>query len=308
MNKSRRKFLAQGALTVAGLTLLKSKSIANTISTWHITGLQLYTVRDDMKTPQGALDTLKKLSAMGYRYVEHANYVNRKFYGYTPAEFKKILQDLNLKMRSGHTVLDVKHWDAAKNDFTDVWKHTVEDAAFMEQKYVISPWMDEAVRTDMDKLKMFLDLFNKSGELCKKYNMKFGYHNHDFEVMTKLNDGTLYDFILQNTDPKLVAQQMDIGNWYGAGGRAIDVMKKYPGRFELMHVKDEIKAAKGEMAGEPYESTVLGKGVLDVKSIIDYAKANGGTTDFIIEQESYQGKAPVDCAKEDLAAMKNWGF
>jgi hypothetical protein len=76
MNKSRRKFIAQGALTVAGLTLLKSKSIATNFSSWHITGLQLYSVRNEMKTPEGALDTLKQLSAMGYQYVEHANWLH----------------------------------------------------------------------------------------------------------------------------------------------------------------------------------------------------------------------------------------
>ena len=84
-------------------------------------------------------------------------------------------------------------------------------------------------------------------------------------------------------------------------------MKKYPGRFELMHVKDEIKAAKGEMK-EPYESTILGKGVVGTKEIVDYARKHGGTTQFIIEQESYQDKTPVDCAKEDFEIMKSWGF
>ena len=308
MNQSRRKFLTQSTLTVAGLSLLKSKTFATTFATGHIVGVQLYSVRDNMKTPQDASDTLKKLSTAGYRYVEHANYNERKFYGYSAAEFKKILDDLNLKMRSGHTKLAAEHWDDSKNDFTDAWKNTVEDAATVGQKYVISPWLDEALRTDADQLKKFMDVFNKSGELCRKYNMKFGYHNHDFEVSTKVGNETLYDFIIKNTDPKLVAQQIDIGNMYGSGGRALDIIKKYPGRFELMHVKDEIKAEKGEMAGEPYESTVLGKGVLDVKAIVDYAKKSGGTTDFIIEQESYQGKAPIDCVKEDLDVMKKWGY
>ena len=117
----------------------------------------------------------------------------------------------------------------------------------------------------------------------------------------------IYDIILKQTDPDLIAQQLDIGNMYGAGGRAIDIMKKYPGRFELMHVKDEIKNAKGEM-NDGYESTILGKGVLNVKSIVDYASKAGGTTHFIIEQESYQGKTPLDCSKEDLMIMKKWGY
>ena len=306
MNTSRRKFVTQSTLAIAGFSLLKSKTFATPFASDHITGIQLYSVRDDMsKDPSG---TLKQVSAMGYHYVEHANYKDRKFYGYTPTEFKKLLDDLNLQMRSGHTVMSAQHWDDSKNDFTDVWKNTVADAATVGQEFVISPWLDEALRTDIDKLKKFMDVFNKSGELCKQYNMKFGYHNHDFEIVTKVGDENLYDFIIKNTDPNLVIQQMDIGNMYGNGGRAIDIMKKYPGRFISMHVKDEIKSTKSEMGGEPYESTILGKGVLDVKGIIDYGKKNGGTKHFIIEQESYQGMAPLDCAKEDLAVMKKWRY
>ncbi len=117
----------------------------------------------------------------------------------------------------------------------------------------------------------------------------------------------LYDLILQNTDPELVAQQMDIGNMYGAGGRALDILKQYPGRFELLHVKDEIKSEnKDAMAG--YESTILAKGVIPVKEIIDDFKKLGGTTYFVIEQESYQGKTPIECAKEDYDIMKKWGY
>jgi sugar phosphate isomerase/epimerase len=95
---------------------------------------------------------------------------------------------------------------------------------------------------------------------------------------------------------------------YGVGGRAEKIIEKHPGRFELLHVKDEIKAAnKGEME-DGYESTVLGKGVVPVKQIVDLAKKSGGTTQFIIEQESYQGKTPIECVKEDLVMMKKWGF
>ena len=138
--------------------------------------------------------------------------------------------------------------------------------------------------------------------------MKFGYHNHDFEFSEKLNGVKLFDIILQNTDPGLVTQQLDIGNMYHAGGIAIDIIKQYPNRFELMHVKDEIKiAGEGEMGGK-YESTILGKGIIPLKEVIDLGKKSGGTIHFIIEQESYQGMAPIDCAKADLAVMKKWKY
>ena len=307
MKLSRRKFIRNSSLSMAGVMFLPKNILEKfPLKSGHILGLQLYSVRDDMKNdPSG---TLKQLADMGYKNVEHANYVDGKFYGYTPAEFKKLLDGLGLKMPSGHTVMNADDYDKTKNDFTDKWKQTIEDAATVGQHYVISPWLDESLRENYDDLVGFLDLFNKCGVLCQKSGLKFGYHNHDFEFKYSLNGKKIYDIILEKTDPKLVIQQLDIGNMYGAGGRALDVIKQHPGRFESLHVKDEIKSSgKGEM-NDGYESTVLGKGILSVKKILDLAKQIGGTTEFIIEQESYQGKTPVECAKEDLLAMKGWGY
>jgi len=306
MTVNRRKFIKSSAVALAGTLLLPDDIFANKKKMNTITGLQLYSVRADMQ--KAPMDTLKQLAAMGYRYVEHANYVIRKFYGYSPTDFKKVLDDLNLKMPSGHTVLSGKEWDESKKEFSDKWKQTIEDAATVGQKYVISPWMDESLRQDYDGLLRFLDVFNKSGELCKQSGLKFGYHNHDFEFKYSLNGQKLYDIILEKTDPALVLQQIDIGNMYGAGGRALDILKKHPGRFESMHVKDEIVSKTGGEMNDNYESTVLGKGVLPVKEIVDLFRKKGGTTEFIIEQESYQDLTPLESAKQDLAMMKKWGY
>ena len=293
---NRRSFLQTSVL--AGTALLLSPSLfANNKAKPKNIGIQLYSVRDEMK--KDPLGTLKKVAEMGYKNVEHANYVDGKFYGYAPKEFRKVLDDLGLAMPSGHTVMNGNHWDAAKNDFTDVWKKTVEDAALLGQKYVVSPWLDVSLRKNFDDCKRFMEVFNKSGELCKKSGMKFGYHNHDFEFSLRLTSVKVYDIIMQNTDPNLVAQQLDIGNMYNGGGRAVDLLKQYPGRFELMHVKDEIKGEK-----ENYESTILGTGIIGVAEVLKLAAKSGGTIQYIIEQESYQGKSPLDSIKADLDWIK----
>lgn len=298
----RREFITKSTLAVAGSSLL-SIDLFGAKKSKHAVGIQLYSVRDEMKNDP--LGTLKKVAEMGYKNVEHANYVNGKFYGWSATEFKKILDDLGLKMPSGHTVFGKGHWDEAKGEFSDTWKKLVDDAAICGQKYVISPWLDISYRKNFDQLKGFMDVFNKNGELCKGAGMKFGYHNHDFEFSLKLSSVKVYDIMLQNTDPNLVAQQLDIGNMYGGGGRALELLKQYPGRFELMHVKDEVKS-ESEHGG--WESAILGVGVVGVKDVIDLGKKKGGTTQFIIEQESYQGKAPMECIKENLAIMKKWGY
>lgn len=302
MKTTRRDFIKHSALAVAGGSLLSSSLFASPAKK-ELLGLQLYCVRDEMKTDP--LGTLKQLAKIGFKNVEHANYVNRKFYGWTPAEFKRVLKDLDMKMPSGHTVLAPQHWDEAKKDFTDAWKYTVEDASYMGQQFVISPSMDEKVRKSKDELMKQLEIFNKSGELCKKSGMKFGYHNHDFEFDEKFGDKTLYDIILENTDPNLVMQQLDTGNLYNGGAKAIDIVKKFPGRFESLHVKDEIVSEGGH---DKYESTILGAGIVNVKDVVDLCRKSGGTIHFIIEQESYQGKAPIQCMKEDYEIMKKWGY
>ncbi len=302
MKTSRRTFVKSGAMVALGAAILPRSVFASSAQKGMV-GIQLYSVRDDMmKDPVGSLTQLAK---MGYVYVEHANYVDKKFYGFLAPEFRKKLDGLGLKMISGHTVMGKQHWDETKKDFSDSWKKTVEDAAVLGQKWVISPYMDESMRKTYDDFKRYMDVFNKSGELCKKSGMKFGYHNHDFEFSQKLNGEKIFDIIMKSIDPNLVALQLDMGNLYNGGAVALDVMNQYPGRFEIVHVKDEIAAKEGT---EKYISTILGEGIVNTQKVVELATTKGGTKCYIIEQESYGDKTPMYCAKADLEIMKKWGY
>lgn len=302
MKTTRRTFIKSGALALAATAVLP-RSVFAEGKKKGIVGVQLYSVRDDMeKDPVGSLTRIAK---MGYKYVEHANYVDQKFYGYKAKEFKKILDDLGLKMVSGHTVMEKGHWIEDKKDFSDSWKKTIEDAGILQQKYVVSPWMDEDMRKTYDDFMHYMDIFNKCGALCKQQGMKFGYHNHDFEFSEKLNGRQLFDIMMTSINPELVVVQLDIGNLYNGGAVALDVVKKYPGRFELLHVKDEIEAKSGD---EKYVSCVIGEGIVSCKQVVDLATKIGGAQVYIIEQESYQGKTPMESVKADLEVMKKWGY
>ncbi len=302
MKTSRRTFVKAGTMAAVATAILPGSLFASALAKGML-GLQLYSVRDDMKKDPAA--TLSQLAKMGYVYVEHANYIDRKFYGYKAPEFRKLLDGMGLKMVSGHTVMGKQHWDEAKKDFSDSWKMTIEDAAVMGQQYVITPSMDETMRNKYDDFIRYMDVFNKCGELCHKHGMKFGYHNHDFEFSEKLNNEKLFDIMMKKMDPKLVVVQLDMGNLYNGGAIAMDVVKQYPGRFENAHVKDEIKATSGN---DKYESTILGEGIVDAKKVVEALTKIGGTTCYIIEQESYQGKTPLECVRKDLEIMKSWGY
>jgi sugar phosphate isomerase/epimerase len=272
----------------------------------HILSLQLYSVREAMsKDPVGTIAALAKI---GYKDCEHAGYngETRKFYGHSPADWKKILADHGMTMQSGHTVFGKNHYDMSSKMVTDLWKTTVEDAVTAGQKYIISPWLDINLRKNIDDLKQFLEGFNVSGAYCKSQGIRYGYHNHDFEFSIRLTSKTIMDIIMQNTDPGLVAQQLDIGNMYGGGGRAMELLRQYPGRFELMHVKDVIPAKTDGL--DHFESCILGKGLIGVKKVLKHARKKGGTYYLIIEQESYQGMDPLESMKQDKMIMNDWGY
>jgi sugar phosphate isomerase/epimerase len=301
MKTSRRTFVKSSAMIALGAAILP-RSVFAASAEKAVVGLQLYSVRDDMKSdPKGSL---KKLADMGYKVVEHAGYSDRKFYGFSPAEFKKILGDLGLTMYSGHVDFGMHAWDASKKDFTDAWKHTVEDAAYMGQKFVITPELDDDAQKDYDTLLKVIDLWNKCGELCQKQGMKFGYHD-DFNGNAVLHNMKLYDIIMKNSDPKLTIQQYDIANLYNAAGTdPVEIIKQYPGRFASLHVKDVLKEKNKDNG---HDSTILGKGVLNVNDVVALAIKNGAWL-LIIEQEAYQNESPMDCVKDDLAVMKKWGY
>ena len=101
---------------------------------------------------------------------------------------------------------------------------------------------------------------------------------------------SVYDEVLGKMSPSSLSEIFLIG--------------QYPGKFELIHVKDEIAVN----TTEKYESAILGKGILPVKEVLDICRKTGGTKVFIIEQESYQDKTPLACVQEDLAIMKKWGY
>jgi sugar phosphate isomerase/epimerase len=301
MKNSRRTFVKSGAMVALGAAILPRSVFASTVQKATV-GIQLYSVRDDMSSdPKGSL---KKIADMGYKVVEHAGYADRKFYGFVPSEFKKILADLGLTMYSGHVDFGMQAWDASKKDFTDKWKQTVEDAAFMGQKFLITPELAENAQKDYDTLLKVIDLWNKCGAFCQKHGMEFGYHD-DFNEDVVLNNMKLFDIIMKYSDPKLSIHQFDIANLYNAAGTdPMDVIKKYPGRFVTLHVKDLLKEKDKD---NRHDSTILGKGVLNVKDVLPLAIKNGAWL-LIIEQEAYQNESPMDCAKDDLAAMKNWGY
>ncbi len=277
--KTRRDFfktaggLAVGALVIPRLT--KAEKVKNI-------GIQLYSVRKEMLAD--AVGTLKQLAKIGYKELESARSEKGNYYGLQPKEIKKIASDLGMTLRSGHVHVDKD------------WQRSIDSAAEAGQDYLVCSSLPSKGQT-VDNYKSVAETFSKAGEDCKKSNIIFGYHNHEYEF-EKENGQVLYDVLLNNTDPNLVTWELDLGWVVASGNDPLAYFNKYPGRFPLWHLKDMDVAKQ--------RSTEFGKGQIKVLEILKNAKKSG-VKHIFVEQEEYASTA-LESMKYDFDYLQKLDF
>lgn len=276
--QNRREFFKISAAGAIGLTVLGPMACVPKVvdrKTFGV-GIQLYTVRDAMAAD--ALGSLKKLSDLGYKNLELANYADGKFYGFAPKEFNKIVTDLGMVNLSSHTQVE------AAGITVDNAKKMADDHAELGVKYCVQPWVNEPDRTIESYKKMVGD-WNQVGKIMKETGIQFGYHNHNFEF--KNMDGIVpyYDIYMKELDPDLVTMEIDLFWVTKAGQDPIEMFKKYPGRFQLFHLKDM------HTKQPPFYDVIkddvceVGAGVIDFKAILA-AKNIAGMKHFFVEDDN----------------------
>ena len=287
---TRRTFLKTTSVASAGLLFMpKGFAMKKTLI-----GLQLYTVRDNMgKDP---LATLAQVAQIGYTSVEGATYTgSEKFYGMSPAEFKKVLSQNGLVMPSAHYRLgeDTDKGEAVKGTILHEWDKAVDDAGAVGLKYMVCAYLSETERGDIDHYKKVADQLNIAGERCKKAGIQLCYHNHNFEFV-KQGDTLPYDILL-GTDKELVKMEMDMYWVTKAGQDPMTLFKQNPGRFPLWHIKDLDKT-------DAKDFTEVGNGVIDFKEIFKH-KEEAGMKYFFVEEDKCPG-SPFDSITTSINYIK----
>ncbi|MBC8486133.1 MAG: sugar phosphate isomerase/epimerase [Bacteroidetes bacterium] len=261
---TRRNFVKGISATFAASMVLPLRLSA--FPSGKIIGIQLYTLRDQIKDDFEG--TLQKIADIGYNAVEAAGYADGKFYGFTPVEYKKITEDKGLIPQSSHTGINLQNVD-----------RVIEDTLEAGMSYIVLPYISQDKRKTLDDYKKLAEEFNQIGERCKKSGLQFAYHNHAFEF-EKTDEIIPYDILLNRTEAEFVTMQLDLYWMIYGGCEPLDYFKRYPGRFELWHVKDMDYTDKRE-------STEIGQGRIDFEKIFA-AKDKAGMKYYYLEQESFK--------------------
>lgn len=278
---SRRFVLKAGAASAAFLGLSGSVSLAASDKKTPGIALQLYSVREDCAKNLDAV--LQQVAEMGFDAVEFAGYHK---YGNDPKGLRKQLDAAGLKVAGTHIGTGTLVGDALDK--------TVEFHKIIGCKYLVVPGDNRFSQPDGSK--ELAEIFNKAAERLKPLDMACGYHNHTHEFK-KEGDKTYWELFAERTSKDVVLQQ-DVGWTTAAGYDPALMIRKYPGRSQIIHCKPTV-------VKDPKARPIIGEDSVKWVETLKAAKEVGGTEWYTIEQESYlPGKTPMECVKLSLAGLK----
>ncbi|MGA0556740.1 sugar phosphate isomerase/epimerase family protein [Larkinella sp. VNQ87] len=249
-------------------------------------GMVSYTFRNEFaKDMPGTLD---KIKAMGITNIEFSN-----LFGKTAAEIRAELDKRGMRCTSHGVGYD---------DLMKKLDMVAENAKTLGAKYVRLAWIPHQGKYSLEAAQKTVSEFNQIGKQLKDKGLMFVYHNHGFEF-EPYEDGTLFDYIVQKTDPNYVNFEMDILWVYFPGQDPAKLLAKYPNRFKLMHLKDLKKGIQGNMSGgtPPENDVALGTGQINLPAVLKAAQKSS-IEYFYIEDESPSAQQQVP---QSLAYLKS---
>jgi sugar phosphate isomerase/epimerase len=279
-NLSRRQ-----ALAALGLLAVSSRTAWGAAEAGKRPGmaLQLYTMRDPAK--KDLADTLKKVRAMGWEYVQWSGMPS------LPAEkIREALDTAGLKAIAAHVSVETfeKDFDGQVRFWKTVGVKDVAPGGMMNDcKATLADWLKGAKRLDT------------LGAKLRAEGMRLTYHNHSWEFEKFADDPRAkLEILLESTSPENLGSELDIA-WALAGGYdPAAFLRKYKGRFPVVHAKDVIPGEGKRKA----KLTPLGKGSVNWKEVFA-AGPEAGIEWYIYEQDSGEG-SPFEYAAESYQYLK----
>ena len=234
------------------------------------TGLTLLSARIK---EQGVATVLDQARQWGFKYVEVA-----EAGGLTPVQFKAELDKRGLVPIAKHV---------AYNRLRDDIQGVIEEANALGVTAVGCAYIGHKKPFDEAQCRAAAAVFNRAGKALAEQGLKFYYHNHGFEFVPH-GQGTLFDLLVAETDPRYVSFEMDVMWTVLPGQDPVRLLEKYPQRWLAMHLKDLRKGVPpGDLSATTDKSNdvALGTGQVDWPALLQAAQ-KVDVKYYFIEDES----------------------
>ena len=241
-------------------------------------GVQLYTVLDQLNTPEQMRRTITALKTMGYETAQLCGSAEQiaafasvcTAVGLTPIG---LLSDLNTCQQNAETF------------FALCREHGIRDIG-------VSAGLMECA-----EIPEYIRRVNIFARRAKAEGFTFSYHNHGHEFIRTSCGKHSMDLFLEGFDPECVDFMPDT-YWIQNGGADVrHVLERMSGRVKILHLKDMKRTKTGHTYAE------IGNGNLYFPGIIETAKKIG-VQHFIVEQDVCKGD-PLDSLKKSISYLKS---
>lgn len=246
-------------------------------------------LRDDVEAG------LIRLKSLGIKYLEGAG--SRSM---PREEYKALLDKYGFEVIAGGVGFDrLEHQDSVAK--------VIENLKFFKAKYAVCYWIphqgDDFTFAD---LKKGVDVFNRAGRQMAQSGISLLYHAHGYEFRPYDGPGTMFDYFMENTDPQYVNLEMDVFWMRNPGQDPAALMRKYPGRIPVTHLKDRMIGSVNNLNGrqDKERNVVLGDGDVNMAEVLKASREIGVKYHFI-EDESARAGVQLP---QHLAYIRNWEY
>jgi len=307
MKSSRSRGRIVRGLIAAAMAVCISASVAGTASAaapdcagrgvpTNKISIQLWTFAEyvgfgtDAATIARLETVLSRLSEMGYRNVEPFT-----LSGLSAEEYRALLDKYGLKASA-------RHVDVGRPEAPADIEAIIEENRILGIKYFGSgstPIFPLVYTTEAQWI-AYAEYLDQIGEVARKAGQTLMVHNHDIEFEVVFGDRTVFDILMEHTDPRNVVFQLDL-YWATNGGgldNPVDVLERYGNRIQLFHVKD--------MAAGPFPGRIeiVGEGIIDFPEI--FAASKGPVRYYVVEHDPRFGDTtfdPFEAAEKGFAYL-----
>ena len=227
---------------------------------------------------------LRQTAEFGYSEIEISNYL-----GDSAESFLEFCNSIGLKPVAGGMRM---------TDDSDELNRSLDRLNALEAEYAVIYWpYFVSAPFSLDDCKRSVEVLNRTGEVCKNRGLQLCWHNHADEFVP-MEDGLPFDYLMQNTDENLVQCELDI-YWVTKGGaNPVEILRRYPGRYPILHVKDMAP-------GEEQDFACPGDGIIDWKAVFAESTKQG-TKHYNVERDN--AKDGLSCLASAANYLKNLKF
>ena len=279
----RRDFLKKMGISALATAIGNNLHSACFLPDEQLPSIGLTTGSNGSWHSDGSKEGLKKIAEWGYTELEGGS-----IRGMGNDEYLPFVKSLGLKPLIGGARMEVVIDEEAL-------KSTIKNAQDQGREYLSCSWpfIGPTRGQKIDDWKEVADNLNKGAAVCKREGITLIYHNHDNEFYPV--EGQMpFDVLMAGLD-QTVGIELDLF-WIFKSGQSIEeYLKKYPGRFPVLHIKDmPAHVTRGSFIGAlpnddhplltEKDFSIIGEGVIDFPGIFKL-NSTSGAKHFIVESD-----------------------